>query len=98
MAEYIEREALHKSMSFNITDDPGCPLFVAATVHQTIDCAPAADVRPVIRGKWEDVYDNSKEREVTRCSICHCITIYFDSPFCQWCGAKMDGEDGEDNE
>ncbi len=53
MAEYIEREALIKAMEFNILSDPACPLFVAATVRQTIDCEPAADVKPLRSGEWQ---------------------------------------------
>ncbi len=99
MAEYIEREALIKSMELNITNDPACPLFVAATVHQTIDEAPAADVAPVTHGKWirsantwtHDL--NESSRPIYRCSVCGRYEK-IEEPFCN-CGAKMDGKDGE---
>ncbi len=103
MAEYIEREALHKSMSFNITDDPGCPLFVAATVHQTIDCEPAADVRPERYGHWVFGEFNGIGYPVW-CSECGERTKNVGDPkwwascpehkYCGRCGAKMDGGEG----
>ncbi len=93
MAEYIEREALIKSMEFNITDDPACPLFVAATVHQTIDEIPASDVRPERHGRWSFAGHGG---------ICcsECETVYsFDeltrNSYCPNCGAKMDEKGDE---
>ena len=45
MAEYIEREAVLEFV------EPDARPFLA----ERIKSIPAADVRPVVRGKWEDV-------------------------------------------
>ena len=50
MAEYIEREEINEAMK-EVCDDPSCPMYVAAEIAQIIDCAPAADVVPVVRCK-----------------------------------------------
>lgn len=50
MAEYIDREEINEAMK-EVCDDPSCPMYVAAEIAQIIDCAPAADVVPVVRCK-----------------------------------------------
>ena len=56
-------------------------------VKLTLDKLPAADVRPVVRGKWmerrfsEDVYG-------AECSVCH-TTWDYGTNFCPNCGADM---------
>jgi len=61
---------------------------------------PAADVRPVVRGKWETVMLDH-ERMGCRptahyCSECHQIT-WFRTFFCPSCGADM-REEQHDNQ
>lgn len=100
MAEYIEREALRKVMQM-ATDDPTCPMHIAATVDQYITEAPAADVAPVRHGRWvslrkgdwTSVYECSecKRKETVGCDRSKADEqvkrLY---PYCH-CGAKMDG-------
>ena len=43
MKEYTEKEALREAMRL-VTDDPTCPLHIAATIDQYITEAPVADV------------------------------------------------------
>ena len=50
MTEYIDREEINEAMK-EVCDDPSCPMYVAAEIAQIIDCAPAADVVPVVRCK-----------------------------------------------
>ncbi len=106
MAEQIERDKVYNALHSVMSDyeNSGCSYAEIDRAESALDFVedrinniPTADVRSVAHGKWEDVYDSSKEREVTKCSVCHGITIYFDSPFCQWCGARMD-EEAENNE
>ena len=70
MAEYIEREALRKVMQM-ATDDPTCPMHIAATVDQYITEAPAADVAPVRHGRWiERKSFHAEGGIVVKCSAC----------------------------
>lgn len=54
------------------------------------DCA-AADVAPVVRGRWNDSYDGI----TPYCSVCgHSHRLMVRKPsYCPNCGAKMDLED-----
>lgn len=59
---------------------------------------PAADVVPVVHGKWEVLDDCSSEG--VYCSVCH-KKVYkveyankrFKTKYCPNCGAKMDKEE-----
>ena len=95
MAEYIKRESIQKALK-NVTDDPSCPLFLAAMIEQYIDQEPAADVVEVKHGKWIKC-------SVIKCSVCgSCTDIQSDEAYekfiesyyyCPVCGSKLDLED-----
>lgn len=80
MAEkkYVEREAAKACVKEHYDD----------AIVIAIDKLPAADVRPVVRGKWkerrfsEDVYG-------AECSVCH-TTWDYGTNFCPNCGARME--------
>ena len=56
MAEYIEREAAIKRFNFAVLDCLGMePTIRAGDIIKALESIPAADVRPVVRGRWEDV-------------------------------------------
>lgn len=95
MAEYIDREEYcekHCRCSNEYCDRASCPIWKA----------PAADVAPVVHGRWRALrkYD---ARRTYRCSVCSrtirlslAIDINEYAPYCN-CGAKMDGgADGGD--
>lgn len=102
MDGYISRqaaiEALDKEYRYG-ADIDRCGL---ATALDEIESIPAADVVPVVHGKWEDKEVIHKrcieEWQSARCSACgkyHTTPYmyYFDDfKFCPNCGAKMDGE------
>lgn len=96
MAEYIEREEINKAMK-EVCDDPSCPMHVAAEIAQIIDCAPAADVVPVVYGKWVHPHWGYSGNFCYNCSVCgneamHKEYKWADKkfyPICPWCGAKM---------
>lgn len=60
-------------------------------IIDALENIPAADVAPVVHGRWE--YAPSNGVYDARCSNCgYCPGIMFwNSPYCPNCGAKMDG-------
>ena len=83
MKEYIEREAVLTLV------EPDARPFLAERIKQL----PAADVRPVVRGKWEPVVaaneDGSPYQAGIRCSEC-CHFDVWEFNFCPNCGANME--------
>lgn len=96
MAEYIKRESIQKALK-NVTDDPSCPLFLAAMIEQYIDQEPAADVVEVKHGKWIEY----PRAHYFKCSECKETVPYKKAvlirgkrkyKYCPHCGAKMGAE------
>lgn len=92
MAEYIKREtaikAVEKADYTAIADDAdSCK---ADYLREIIESVPAADVAPVVHGRWIQV-DSTKCR-CSHCDIIALIALYphGDKNFCPNCGAKMD--------
>ena len=102
MAEYIEREAIQKRLNRivevnNLRTD--LAWFTPYGVNALIEEIPAADVRPVVRGRWIRHYEQADTGEdiITYpcgwvCSECGRWESE-DEPFCN-CGAMME-EEGE---
>lgn len=91
--EYIEREALLDQdftyKCINIDD--------ISVVEKLIKNVPAADVAPVVHGKWIPIRTETFIY-VEKCSECSYVEEYNINPdkgispnFCPNCGAKMDG-------
>ena len=88
MRDYIEREAA-MAAACKALCHPGvlCPDFKCAEVRDVFNAIPAADVRPVVRGKWEyNPGDN-----IPYCSECM-MPQDSECNFCPNCGADMRGE------
>ena len=85
MAEYIEREAL-----IEIAEQQGHVSF------DDIINEPAADVAPVVHGRWEQIKEWATKAKY-RCSVCgreimSAVKVNIEKyPYCH-CGAKMDLE------
>lgn len=47
----------------------------------------SVDAEPVKHGRWEDLHDGCYA-----CGECHSV-VDLDTPFCPYCGSKMDGEE-----
>ena len=97
MAENIEREAAIEKLN-KLCDRVcqyskaqrkymcgACPLGDAFTVIE--DDIPAADVRPVVRGKW--VQGDMPTYGGYKCSVCGANTVLYKANFCPNCGADM---------
>ena len=62
---------------------------------EAIDSIPAADVAPVVHGRWEMrptgmAADTGPEYKAY-CTVCNEPNKQYQPPFCPHCGAKMDG-------
>ena len=100
MDDYISRQAAQDVFA-EVEDryDPewGNKRYTPKDVEEILDSVPPADVRSVVRGRWE-ITDNLG-REDIKCSVCGCEpywhpTEYSVRPyFCPNCGADM----GEEN-
>lgn len=101
MAEYINRELLKKRflkrldwLKKDIHDEYSGALYDCCEVDAgLIDEIPAADVAPVVHGRW--MYEKTEGGfHIWRCS--RCGRGMNDNPegidlYCYHCGAKMDG-------
>nr|DAP82316.1 MAG TPA: TFIIB zinc-binding [Caudoviricetes sp.] len=94
MAEYIERESAIDAIMAVYVGTAGYKarerVFAA---EEAVHRLPVADVVPVRHGHWIE------EGDCQICSECgeeHCWGEYR-SAYCDSCGAKMDGKDGDDN-
>lgn len=87
MGDYIEREGLLDDI-LAAQDNGGMGAIVAGTLTRYIKRAPAADVRPVVRGRW--LHETEIEGHACgECSACHKIRVI--DNFCPNCGADMRG-------
>lgn len=85
MAEYIDREEYcekHCRCSNEYCDKESCPIWKA----------PAADVAPVVHGRW--IHLGGDEWRCSACGFVITTEGSWDKPtkkYCEDCGAKMDG-------
>ena len=112
MVEYIERESALESLCTGceyvpIEEKEVCPYrFTGCQEYANIFAIPAADVVPVVHGKWIRIDKYDKESPV-QCSACLADFSYIDGVcwlcsgyelplYCPNCGALMDKDgDGE---
>ena len=101
MVEYIERGSLVRQIICNMTEFIGAPDEVQKHDEQCnyaidmIEDAQAADVAPVVHGRWEPgnpicpVCGGNKFKDLDADIWCD-----WQPDFCPNCGAKMDGGKG----
>ena len=106
MAEYFEREATIKRIEeaycadCNSYNGVRCRACGTGDAIDMIEDAPAADVAPVVYGRWihSRYEDCSEQFELVKCSQCnheaYAMALYVHGGnYCPNCGAKMDGGD-----
>ena len=102
MDEYIERESILREIERRERLMVGDKTISVDALKRFILNRPAADVAPVVHGRWIEptrLYYGAKQYE---CSLCysdtfwkkHSITEKY--PCCPNCGAKMDGGDSDE--
>ena len=93
MSEYIERAVAvtvcDKQYSECLRKSDFCGDTVAWNICADIKAIPAADVAPVVHGRWIKGPSNPY------CSECF-VECRDETPFCPNCGAKMDGGGGDE--
>lgn len=88
MAEYIDREAAVDAVTDIYYDTPEINL-TAEKFEVAINGIPAADVAPVVHGRWLCVDTDTEQFFLcTRCKK----KEYWESDYCPNCGARMDGD------
>lgn len=88
MPEYIEREAAKRYTCDRCGGQGHCSRPELCQVMSGFDRIPAADVRPVVRGKWTLFGRRGIYGVMYECSACH---AKYDgiANFCPNCGADM---------
>ena len=104
MAEYIEREALEVELNHRLNFlmgengeyDHYTSGFDEAVTR--VENFPAADVAPVVHGRWDDSgrYTFPSGNTAVRCTNCGCALTESEYRLNNWnycpvCGARMDG-------
>ena len=89
MAEYIERSAAIEAAKHAWAK--------GLEPSQYIEALPAADVAPVVHGRWKPGRFNLETGNYEeQCTRCRNFSKECGKPYCPNCGAKMDG--GADHE
>lgn len=105
MAEYIEREKtverLRSLGNREYRKEKGT-IQDAIKMISYPECTPAADVAPVVHGRWDDSgrYTFPGGSTAVRCTNCGCALTVSEYHLNNWnycpvCGAKMDGGDND---
>lgn len=104
MDDYIERDALLADISAAVKHR-GMGEIIGQTLMRYVKRQPAADVAPVVHGRWiswEEAGNFVPSPDRHECSVCHdaaqVLVNGFEllSDYCPNCGALMDG--GADHE
>ena len=101
MADYIERESAKEEMLSWARCIKHPEHLMTEDAMSVLDTIPAADVAPVVHGRWDVSrrYEDIIEMEVVKwtCSVCKeyrlsATGLSQATNYCPSCGAKMDGD------
>lgn len=96
MAEYIEREAALALVQLDAPEDEKAAVTIATAkklVRSIVRRTPAADVAPVVHGRWAHL--GGDEWCCSACGFVIATEGSWDKPtkkYCEDCGARMDGD------
>lgn len=95
MAEYIEREAVEKFIEDGLNNQDVAKRFGhdAIEIMAEVHYMPAADVAPVVHGRWVTHYRSGTPVAEGYVSTCCDMWNNHKRNYCPNCGAKMDGGD-----
>lgn len=101
MDEYIKREAAvavcDEQYKECLRKSDFCGDTVAWNICAGIRAIPAADVAPVVHGRWVgSKYDPETGDYMEKCSHCGVFSREYWKPHCSECGALMDGGDSDE--
>ena len=95
MAEYIEREATKRAFqNMDAGRRVGSTLLSPEEFAEYLDEFPAADVAPVVHGRW--VSNGIPDSILSGCSACGFSCGASSFRYCPNCGARMNGGDGNE--
>lgn len=111
MAEYIERDvAVKTAMALFAPVNTATQAVIESSLRSKFNSIPAADVAPVVHGKWVDSHGNpvAFDKRDNRCpdESCYCsecgdwLTASDEyscvGNYCPNCGARMNGDEEHD--
>ena len=82
MSDYISREAAINAVYEAYAD--------GESAYDALEKLPAADVREVKRGKWEEHSATVTDSPYYTCSVCGSMRLVKAWNFCPVCGAQME--------
>ena len=98
MPEYIEKGKVINVLTAAGVADSDKRRRTWARAICKVDGIPAADVAPVVHGRWDKCGATRHKNHCTRCGserpyrkIGRGYYLVWDSPYCPHCGAEMDG-------
>lgn len=90
MSDYISRDAVLNSRLVIEVYDANEDIVDWGVSFDVIKAIPAADVAPVVHGRWIERTDGGEGLVCENCRAGY--TVYDETPFCPNCGARMDDE------
>lgn len=97
MAEYIKREVALDAITNLAGKAPTCSAYeIEWKSARALKKIPAADVAPVVHGRWgQGRFNLETGNYEAQCIRCRNFSKEYGKPYCPNCGATMDGGDND---